>query len=394
MGLEVAPERQRQIQRNSESVNQASKLEEWRSALACGEDREVTFTLLLTKRCNFACAHCMFGAAPQGDAGWMAFEVLDEVLLAARTFRDWGFRRRLNLLGGEPTLDLERFAAIHTYIWRHPLSQDLEMEMTTNGWWLRSWKDTCRFAGIVGESVARERLSIRISNSIWHDAFRKGEKHIISRRALQEALENPCEWFDLPEPLCQCGGALVCEENSHRCDGCGERMSEEEYYDTKDAALMRPGHHAIPLLIEGIKSGNVGVDAKWTEPERLSPAGRALKNGMGQQDGLCHPASELKFTINPDGSIRDVCCYGGRAPLGHIRGGALRLFALRYELLKAVHEQFPQAEERLHRNCNGGNRCRGCPGFASRWLRREKPKLEPLLREFERAEQPAVELAA
>ena len=226
------------------------------------------------------------------------------------------------------------------------------MEMTTNGWWLRSWKDTCRFAGIVGESAARERLSIRISNSIWHDAFRKGEKHIISRRALQEALENPCEWFDLPEPLCECGGALVCEENSHRCDGCGERMSEEEYYDTKDAALMRPGHHAIPLLIEGIKSGNVGVDAKWTEPERLSPAGRALKNGMGQQDGLCHPASELKFTINPDGSIRDVCCYGGRAPLGHIRGGALRLFALRYELLKAVHEQFPRPKS-------------GCTGIAT-----------------------------
>ena len=83
--------------------------------------------------------------------------VLDEVLLAARTFRDWGFRTRLNLLGGEPTLDLERFALIHSHISHHPLSHDLEMEMTTNGWWLRSWKDTCRFAGIVGEAVVNRQ---------------------------------------------------------------------------------------------------------------------------------------------------------------------------------------------------------------------------------------------
>jgi hypothetical protein len=172
-------------------VIQAKKLEEWRDALTGGEDREVTFTILLTKRCGFACAHCMFAAGPRGEARWMPAGVLDEVLLAATTFRDWGFRTRLNLLGGEPTLDLERFALIHSHISHHPLSHDLEMEMTTNGWWLRSWKDTCRFAGIVGEAVAREELAIRISNSTWHDPFRKGEKHIINRRALQEALENP-----------------------------------------------------------------------------------------------------------------------------------------------------------------------------------------------------------
>ena len=128
-------------------MSQPNKLEEWRDALTGGEDREVTFTLLLTKRCGFACAHCMFAAGPRGEARWMPAGVLDEVLLAATTFRDWGFRTRLNLLGGEPTLDLERFALIHSHISHHPLSHDLEMEMTTNGWWLRSWKDTCRFAG-------------------------------------------------------------------------------------------------------------------------------------------------------------------------------------------------------------------------------------------------------
>jgi hypothetical protein len=156
--------------------------------------------------------------------------------------------------------------------------------------------------------------------------------------------------------------------------------------------MMQPGHHAVPLLVEGIKSGNVGIDAKWTEPNRLSPAGRALKNGMGLQEGACHPASELKFTVNPDGTIRDVCCHGGRAPMGRIRDGALHLFAVRYELLKAVHEQFPQAEERLR--SNGAKRCRGCPGFASQWLRREKPKLEPLLREFGMTRRPTFEEVA
>jgi hypothetical protein len=392
LGVEVAPERQCESRRNSKRVSQPNKLEEWRDALTGGEDREVTFTLLLTKRCGFACAHCMFAAGPGANAEWMPAGVLDEVLLAARTFRDWGFRTRLNLLGGEPTLDLERFALIHSHISHHPLSHDLEMEMTTNGWWLRSWKDTCRFAGIVGEAVAREELAIRISNSTWHDPYRKGEKHLINRRALQEALENPCEWFDLPEPLCQCGGALVYEEGGRRCGACGESMSEEEYYEAKDASMMQPGHYAVPLLIEGIKSGNVGIDAKWTEPNRLSPAGRALKNGMGLQGGACHPASELKFTVNPDGTIRDVCCHGGRAPMGRIRDGALHLFALRYELLKAVHEQFPQAEERLH--SNGAKRCRGCPGFASQWLRREKPKLEPLLREFGLVRRPTFEEVA
>ena len=169
-------------------------------------------------------------------------------------------------------------------------------------------------------------------------------------------------------------------------------MSEDEYYEAKDLSMMQPGHHAIPLLVEGIKSGNVYIDTKWTEPHRLSPAGRALKNGIGLQDGTCYPASEPKFTINPDGSIRDVCCHGGKAPLGHIRDGALRLFALRFELLKEVHRQFPQAEGRL--DCNGGKRCRGCPGFASQWLRCEKPKLEPLLRDFETTTRPEFEEAA
>ena len=373
-------------------MSQAKKLEGWQDAFTSGEDREVTFTLLLTKRCCFACAHCMFAAGPGLAAEWMPSSVIDEVLLTARTFREWGFRTRVNFVGGEPTLDLEQFATIYDHLCCHPLGQELEMEMTTNGWWLRSWKAACRFAGIVGKAVADEKLSIRVSNSIWHDPFRRGEKHIISRRALQEALENPYEWFDLPEPSCQCGGALVYEKDSHRCERCGNSVSEDEYYEAKDLSMMQPGHHAIPLLVEGIKSGNVYIDTKWTEPNRLSPAGRALKNGMGLQDGTCCPASRPQFTINPDGSIRDVCCHGGKAPLGHIRDGALRLFALRFELLKEVHRQFPQAEGRL--DCNGGKRCRGCPGFASHWLRCEKPKLEPLLREFETATRPEFEEVA
>ena len=392
MGVEVAPKRRRESWRNSKRVSQAKKLEGWRDAFTSGEDREVTFALLLTKRCCFACAHCMFAAGPGLAAEWMPSSVIDEVLLTARTFREWGFRTRVNFVGGEPTLDLEQFATIYDHLCCHPLGQDLEMEMTTNGWWLRSWKAACRFACIVGKAVADEKLSIRVSNSIWHDPFRRGEKHIISRRALQEALENPYEWFDLPEPSCQCGGALVYEKDSRRCERCGNSVSEDEYYEAKDLSMMQPGHHAIPLLVEGIKSGNVYIDTKWTEPNRLSPAGRALKNGIGLQDGTCYPASEPKFTINPDGSIRDVCCHGGKAPLGHIRDGALRLFALRFELLKEVHGQFPQAEGRL--DCNGGKRCRGCPGFASHWLRCEKPKLEPLLREFETATRPEFEEVA
>jgi hypothetical protein len=52
-------------------VSQAKKLEGWRDAFTSGEDREVTFTLLLTKRCCFACAHCMFAAGPGLAAEWM-----------------------------------------------------------------------------------------------------------------------------------------------------------------------------------------------------------------------------------------------------------------------------------------------------------------------------------
>ena len=389
MGVEVAPEKRCETRRNSKRVSQAEKLEEWRDALASGEDQEVIFTLLLTKRCCFACAHCMFAAGPGLPAEWMPLSVINEVLLTAKTFREWGFLTRVNFVGGEPTLDLEQFAIIYEHLCRHPLGQYLEMEMTTNGWWLRSWKAACRFASIVGEAVAGEKLTIRISNSIWHDPFRKGEKHIIARRALQEALENPYEWFDLPEPSCQCGGALVSQQDGCRCKRCGNGLSEEEYYEAKDASMMQPGHHAIPLLLEGIKSGCLYIDTKWIEPNLLSPAGRALENGMGLQDGTCYPASRPQFTINTDGSIRDVCCYGGKASLGHIRDGALRLFALRYELLNSVHGQFPRTQGGLH--CNDARRCRACPGLANQWLRWEKPKLEPMLREFETAKRPEFE---
>ena len=140
---------------------------------------DIHVNILLTRRCNYACFHCMYASGPTMPADQMRWEDLREIegFLGelAKNLKDTNFS--VNLVGGEPTLDMEHFNRVLETVseWefeRESWNASPNLEMTTNGWWLEKPEDCAKFGNIVHKYLEDERLNVRISDSPYHHEFR------------------------------------------------------------------------------------------------------------------------------------------------------------------------------------------------------------------------------
>lgn len=361
---------------------------------------DVSINLLLTRRCNYECEHCMYSAGPKMPAAYMR----DEDLYAIREFLETLGKNLLpstnfsiNLVGGEPTLDMDRFKAILERIrdWRLPQNEDeeeystrnLQIEMTTNGWWLEKYKDTAAFGKAVRQALINEEIRIRISNSIYHDRFRaRRMEHLFKHKepsGYYNAREtSPLESYFIdfyPEETC-CGNDVYPGEE---CPECGE------VYDYLGQESM-----CVDSLREAAKNEFLYIDSKLASEEKVSPVGRAKKNEFGIQDGACHETDDIKFTFMPTlpgerpGRIYDVCCNGGHVPMGFADEG-INLFFKRMLFMQALHKKFPITKTSIGHNDGQGYRCLNCPSFGAKWVRENASKIEKTLKKETRELQPA-----
>lgn len=217
----------------------------------------VSINLEITLRCNYRCAHCSVSAGPERPADYISSEVLDDIhrqILYTEARGVW--IDDINLIGGEPTLNLREFARVCETVsqWGYRLM------MTTNGWWLGSEKASQIFFDIASryldDGYGDTNFYIRISNDRWHDAFRPA-------------------WLRGQERLKR---ALLCRLD----ENAGRHPEILEYGDW------------------------IYVD--WERrPSAVVPVGRGAAFGCFDKSGHCCPNN---LVYGPNGAVVDFCCNG------------------------------------------------------------------------------------
>ena len=248
---------------------------------------EISVNLLLTESCNMACAHCMYSCKPQIKAKqqYMSFadiEVILQLIAEAQEkaeLRNNPYSIILNLVGGEPTLDLDKFHNICDYLEGHPVTSRVKLEMTTNGWWLRSWQTICQFAKAVGPLLLKHELIIRISNSIYHDKFRSSTEKLIFQAGLSSVFETPYDYLDMPVCCNDCDELL---EHQY-CKKCDRELGSDEYAEVQDRAFCISGHNWVATLLTAVNDGNLFIESKLVDESRVTSVGRAQLNNIGWQ---------------------------------------------------------------------------------------------------------------
>lgn len=361
-------------------------------------DTTLDVNLLLTRRCNFACAHCMYASSPRMPVDYMSFDDIEQIIAFGKSvqeyievFQDSSVNLTFNVVGGEPTLDLDRFEAIMQQL----ETANVMLDMTSNGWWLFEATALRRVIRALRPVLDTTLGSLRISSSPWHDKFRTEQqaRMLHSSKAFQCAFSEDSidMYYDLAEDgwngLCDCDAEIPDDRAPDKpCPGCGETRDDlRDRYTSK-----RLPYSDWSWLCEKIKAHEIYVDATHHESGAagVSPVGRGRKLIGAAQDGPCRP---LKFTFMPGATIYDVCCNGGHAPMGHARDG-VRLFFRRMLYIRALLAEVPEQKQEsvslwggdtqsMRRAANPlqGERCRQCPGIAAKWLRTQAPELEEVI---------------
>lgn len=344
------------------------------------KDFHINVNLLLTRRCNYSCGHCMYAAGPKLPGAYMSIDVVDQILDAMEQIKEelalldprWANHTvDYNLVGGEPTLDLEQFGSIIQYM--HLRGCDLEM--TTNGWWLENPKTLSGFLRALGPAAWEEGLSIRVSDSPFHAPFRSTRLTRLLKH-LKQGSDGAQDLLDiLQEDSCvvcpECNTKVMREDIWDHHQSCG--VAEAELWDEWDRQVgsALPGD-AEYRLVQLLNDQRLHVDTQSGDASKISPVGRARGNHIAAaQDGPCGPDSHaVRFTFQPDGSIYDFCCNGGKVAGGHARDGSQLLYN-HLSFMEYLYQHFPQRPHSYTGASSnspwGGGRCRQCSTVAREW---------------------------
>ncbi len=340
---------------------------------------DVLVNLLLTLQCNYQCAHCMYRSGPQKPKTYMSYDDLHHIGDFIQKMVEAGLRPTVNLVGGEPTLNMGEFhRCLSTLNMLLGDTQGVTFEMTTNGWWLRSWTTTKLFLKAVRDARMSESLCIRISDSDYHRQWRGKEAPLIRLLSTysdrDEALRSLMEHWDEEERAkadveVECAECAHCFTGGSCCPECAHD-NDQAYYEVCDALPGARSREGIWWVLESLmKEDHLYVDVQGSEG--MVPVGRARDNHLGQVGGHCPAHADIKFTFQPGGTLQGICCHGGEVPLGHASEGWM-LFMRRIGFLQSLEKRYPSREGR-----DGMfERCENCDLFAAKWLKGKRPLQE------------------
>lgn len=316
---------------------------------------DININLLITERCNFECDHCMFVSGPKRSSAYLTPEVWIWLGDHIEELHEAGHHVNINLVGGEPTLDMVEFE------WRFQMTTDLcrdtgaSWEMSTNGWWLESREMTEKFVRIVGPFL-EECCPVRISQSDYHTPFRSDQVN----RLFEMMLHRNPHGFSLldiaDEDLWDgqhlhegCGGEVEWDEDQcgDVCQECGEVDPDRPYgISYYDQEALRS------IYVDNQTSSGYGGNGG---PGKISATGRATM--WGYQEPTCYPYDEddpetIWLTIDAKGHMRDFCCNGGST----VRLGPA--------VNRPLSEWVDIAKGFLKRVKRNNITCRDCPAFS------------------------------
>lgn len=326
----------------------------------------MSYNIMVTQRCPFECAHCLNDSSPRSPAGVFGPKDVDSVLRFHETVNDFFKQRQsadFNFIGGEPTL----YTSALEFLLRsfQPYGS---LQMTTNGWWLRSAVSFVRVMSAIMDYVDDHDMSVRISHSPYHAKFRTREELqtveglLRWRTAVRSdgdifAEESPLGWMIegvMDNLMANSGETVVCRECDHEyrlqeqrseCPACGERNDHEDrYYEVMDMLGLKMCNrgglrHYIQRFLESMLHTTY-VDHQ--RPSGVVATGRAGRDSVSFEGGQCYTSQKI-FTVDPGGAVRDVCCAGvpiGTEPMGHVDDGVL-LAVRRVQLMLLIEKRFP-----------------------------------------------------
>jgi len=153
--------------------------------------------LLITKQCNLACGHCMYSCDMNQPSGYMSEEVLAGVKRQVDMLEQLGIYSEINIIGGEPTLNLNEFERVFNTV----SSWGTKVQISTNGWWLNSDKNTKRFLDIVSPRIPKNGLRkdfvVRISSDMFHVERKESLawKDSLQRLSELRQTDNPADLY-------------------------------------------------------------------------------------------------------------------------------------------------------------------------------------------------------
>lgn len=112
--------------------------------------------VILTRKCNFVCRHCMFYCTSRGEH--MPVAVFTRAIPYATV-------SGVNILGGEPYLHPRFEQYFSSLVDSSPI-----VRLVTNGSWIKDRRDMASFIGTTA-AIAARTVFVRISNDSWHRQF-------------------------------------------------------------------------------------------------------------------------------------------------------------------------------------------------------------------------------
>lgn len=253
------------------------------------QSETIVINLQLTLKCNLTCEHCGYSCGPDVRSGYMNHKVLRKVRDQVERLREFGLYPMVNLIGGEPTLNLNAFELIL----REVMSWEVEVSMTTNGWWLNRPSTLKRFMSIVRRYVqadgTADGFEVRISGDQFHTK--------------QGALTH------LGESLMKYPNLIW--ENVY------------DWLEDEDFWLPPQPCDGDPWLYVSSRLNYEGV----------VPIGRGYEIGGGSER-TCHTNIHLKLTYDPRGRLNDICCRFSQCHFGTVDDDPLLLLNLADQYLR------------------------------------------------------------
>ena len=158
----------------------------------------------ITKKCNWACRHCMYNCSQESSGNFIDEDQLSKLKTQADFLKSIGFKVIINLLGGEPTLYFNKLQYVLDVI----SSWGVTITMPTNGWWLENEKSQNKFFdtfknyvapnGSGVESNNGNGLFVQISDDQYH---REWKSEYNNESNFQQIFENNTD--KIPSPHSQ-----------------------------------------------------------------------------------------------------------------------------------------------------------------------------------------------
>jgi hypothetical protein len=242
------------------------------------EGYEVYLSILLTKQCNFECDHCFYDCKQTDSCNGKSYikeDVLSKVLEARRKLKKFFGKDQeeckiyLNLIGGEPTLNMAKFKWVIDYIDKKDgFSPENKILISTNGWWLEKLSNTKRFFDILENALYNEGVNVRISQDKYHARFRKSQDIGYPKKLLDERLEQL-----FSDPYCLYSKLFELYSNN----------DQFVYVENSKCKVMPNGRAFLNLPFESF----IEMDCK----------------------NKCYDVGE-SLTFSPTGNLIDICCHG------------------------------------------------------------------------------------